>query len=162
MSKSIFDIEILGGAMRPMKLEKTFVHGETFRLSRGERDYVAGHALASVGDEARELGRLARYEVDDLKGASSVARRITALSNLLGDIGWEREAAQDGGTGMPVPSWFLGELFPIAQLRPWLGQWTEEDLSISHNTAADGAFATLGTGWLLLARLEKWMASHGN
>lgn len=101
------------------------------RLSREERDHAAGHALDSIQVEAETLAG----QVDDSpqgaeifpRACSTTARRIAALSNLLGDIGWEREVAQDGGSGMPVPSWFLGELFPVVQLRPWLERWQRQD-----------------------------------
>lgn len=156
----------------------------SFRLSREERDYIAGHALDSVAGLANNLGVFVAPPDRGLaEDASACARKIAALSNLLGDIGWERRAPEDGGTGMPVPSWFLGELFPVAQLRPWLEEWQRQDnealinaeqalevAKLAYDPSKEprmrqliaDAQTKLGTGAILLARLEKWMACRGN
>lgn len=163
---------------------------DKLRLSREERDHIAGHALDSIHGLAERLAQytyspgLAREE-DKVAEASNAARKIAALSNLLGDIGWDRETpySDDLALGTQVVS--LGELFPVAQLRPWLEEWqrqdnealrtAEEGLGVAqaeHGTGSDeagrcvksqmGAQTKLGTGAILLARIEKWMASHGN
>lgn len=175
--------------------ERTMLYGgpkeSTLRLSRQERDHIAGHALDSIGQRAREVTDFSNEKSilgppnrGDLRRASDAARQVAALSNLLGDIGWGCKAAQDGGTGMPVPSWFLGELFPVAQLRPWLEEWQRQDNEALHTAvsilevaklavnsceaepeaamAVSDAQTKLGTGAILLARIEKWMASHEN
>jgi hypothetical protein len=180
-----------------LESERRALHGwaserqDMLRLSREERDHIATHAL----DELVQLGLDLHHGARNSLGCSDVARKIAALSNLLGDIGWEREAAQDGGTGMPVPSWFLGELFPVAQLRPWLEEWQRQDnealieaeralevfslekpRGFGHQEffedeanekkklrqAIADAQTKLGTGAILLARIEKWMASNAN
>lgn len=147
---------------------------EQLRLSRKERDHIAGHAL----DELTQLGLDLHHGARNSLGCSDVARKIAVLSNLLGDIGWEREAFE----GEEIPerefarSWSLGELFPVAQLRPWLEEWQRQDNEALDT--AEGLFkgrgpedggsviadaqTKLGTGAILLARIEKWMASHGN
>lgn len=162
-------------------------HGEAFRLSREERDHVAGHALDSVVSEAADMA----YRIERGESGSTQARKIAALSNLLGDIGWEREAEKPS-THFSEPKHLLGELFPVAQLRPWLEGWQRQDNEAL--AKADGALETLthekdegpwnpaeamegiaetreaivegtgklGTGAILLARIEKWMASHEN
>lgn len=162
--------------------------GGTLRLSRGERDHIAGHALNSILELCGDLS--GSIDPKDIRegDASSCARKIAALSNLLGDIGWERggavtayEYSEVSGAGVPV--WFLGELFPVAQLRPWLEEWQHQDDEAlveaeqaletslletdvhaeSHNRVVVASAQTkLGTGAILLARLEKWMASRGN
>jgi hypothetical protein len=180
MDREIFNIETLGEAMRPESLR-----GEVFRLSREERDYIAGHALNSVYERAKNLTvcGVTGWEDPYVGTASSAARQIAALSNLLGDIGWEQEA-----TGPMRPElgqyWPIGELFPVVQLRPWLEEWQHQDdealveqetnLEIALAAEDDGEFEVkvrqaitraqtkLGTGAILLARIEKWMASHGN
>lgn len=158
-----------------------------FRLSREERDYVAGHALDSINDLSRKLTAASEpceREAARIRAGSGVARKIAALSNLLSDIGWEREGLND-----PLcTGWILGELFPVAQLRPWLEEWQRQDhealieaeraLEVyqlerrPHQRTAGGdagrrnaiadAQTKLGTGAILLARIEKWMASRGN
>lgn len=158
----------------PEKAEKR----DQLRLSREERDHIAGHALDSIHDRA---GRLRVSIPKGLPGASDKAREIAALSNLLGDIGWEREQPNCDHL------WFtgLGQLFPVAQLRPWLEEWQRQDdealaqvereleaerLSVPNGSGMEGrlrqriadAQTELGTGAILLARIEKWMASHGN
>lgn len=167
---------------------------KTLRLSREERDYIADHALDSVCGEAQELARLTylnlegNYKDDEAHKCSSVTRKIAALSNLLGDIGWQRETpyGDDLAPGTQVVS--LGELFPVAQLRPWLEEWqrqddealaeTERTLEVfeleAEASKRDSHFENglrqriadaqtkLGAGAILLARIEKWMASHGN
>lgn len=172
----IFNIETLGEAMRPENLR-----GEAFRLSREERDHVAGHALDSIKLQASEL--VSRIEGDAPYACSVAARKIAALSNLLGDIGWEREAVQDPDESMKTATpWVLGELFPVAQLRPWLEEWQRQDndalrqseelleladvdSSMSQEAIRErvsDAQTKLGTGAILLARIEKWMACKEN
>jgi hypothetical protein len=59
----IFDIKMLGEAMRPEGeltghwAGNTIDAGpqEAFRLSREERDYIAGHALDSIYERAKNL-----------------------------------------------------------------------------------------------------------
>ena len=164
-----------------------------FRLSREERDYIAGHALDSIYDLSAELNIYVSKAKDE--DASTSARKIAALSNLLGDIGWEREAARTSREELSAGEckrWFLGELFPIAQLRPWLEEWQRQDdealveaerrleaCQLERNeggsvflrpdekeaemrSAIADAQTKLGTGAILLARVEKWMASHEN
>lgn len=182
LKPSILNIETLGEAMRPENLR-----GEAFRLSREERDHVAGHALDSIEGDADKLSLLANGgAIDDPRPseASTCARKVAALSNLLGDIGWQREDKGEWGGG------FLGELFPVAQLRPWLEEWQREDSEALTNAeealearqaalsgsgprceveedgrlrqAIANAQTELGTGAILLARIEKWVASHEN
>lgn len=148
----------------------------SFRLSREERNYVAGHALDSISREAHDLWSCTTPTVRaGGQIASDRARRIAALSNLLGDIGWEREARSlgdiEGRRGFAESflgdrAWTLGELFPTAQLRPWLEQWVGGDTEVlgasMSDSDAQSAQTKLGTGALLLTRLEKWMASHEN
>lgn len=153
------------------------------RFSREERDHIADHALDSIYG----LAGLLRETIDNARvDPSSHARKIAALSNLLSDIGWEREVQGEH----PIPNcWFLGELFPAAQLRPWLEEWQRQDNEVLANAeravevaelqkATKGtdfpynegvarkrvadAQTKLGTGAIFLARIEKWMASHGN
>lgn len=178
-----FNIRTLGEAVRPESLR-----GEAFRLSREERDHIAGHALDSMHRLSATLCQFTRKDRNDSveADASNQARKIAALSNLLGDIGWERAA-------MPLSdlpnegSWVLGELFPVAQLRPWLEEWQrQDDEALLHSEqllevdqlarpigwgaksegeirqAIANAQTKLGTGAILLARIEKWMASRGN
>jgi hypothetical protein len=202
-SQGILNFKTLGEAMRPEKSirkeeEDQLTHrmalaeARNFRLSREERDHIAGHALDSVCTEAQELARLTHPNIEgdykhlEARKCSGVARKITALSNLLGDIGWERD-------GQDPPNYddlfFLGELFPVAQLRPWLEEWLRQDnealeegeraLKIAGRGTDEGrkisgqddararkaiaeAQTKLGTGAILLARIEKWMASHEN
>src|ERR1700759_3075197 len=97
----IFNIETLGGAMRPENhptsgwpTSQHVPQQEAFRLSREERDHIAGHALNSVEREAEDLANAVTLQGGD---PSTNARKITALSNLLGDIGWERSEAQPLG-----------------------------------------------------------------
>jgi len=182
---AIFNFEALGEAMRPMR-------DKSFRLSREERDHIAGHALDSINKFAHDLWSCTTSTVvAGEETASDCARKIAALSNLLGDIGWEREQPNCDHL------WFtgLGQLFPVAQLRPWLEQWQKEDdealveveraLEVwnleetefekkgygLHDKGAKEAElrqaiaeaqTKLGTGAILLARIEKWMASHEN
>jgi hypothetical protein len=163
---------------------------EAFRLSREERDHIAGHALDSIYNLSAELNIYVSKAKDE--DASTSARKIAALSNLLGDIGWEREAVFPNSEDPQLDvaegeaSWILGELFPIAQLRPWLEEWQRQDNEAL--TEAEQAFEVcqlekiadpdpregaqrqiianaqtkLGSGAILLARIEKWMASRGN
>lgn len=167
------DLKEIGEAMRPESLR-----GEAFRLSREERDHIAGHALDSIGELARWLAIYADPTTVEDEAASSCARKIAALSNLLDNIGWEREAPPS------VLAWDLGELFPAAQLRPWLEEWQRQDDEALRNAeevlevakvavnrceaeptahmAVSDAQTKLGIGAILLARLEKWRASHGN
>lgn len=192
--------EDLGEAMRPTSPEAIRLAEErenvqilderTFRLSREERDYVAAHALDSIGHHATILAKIAIPGNESYAGAhggSTNARKVAVLSNLLGDIGWEREALPL--SDLPTEgSWFLGELFSVAHLRPWLEGWVKEDTEAlceaerileatrareaetggrehrkgAQETAAEKAEDKLGTGGFLLARLKKWMASHGN
>jgi hypothetical protein len=163
---------------------------ESFRLSREERDHIAGHALDSINDLSRKLTAASEpceRETARIQAGSGVARKIAALSNLLGDIGWEREGTgpREGSVaGMHPPAWILGELFPVAQLRPWLEEWQRQDdealklaegvlevAKVAVNSceaeptariAVSDAQTRLGTGAILLARIEKWMASHEN
>jgi len=154
---------------------------ETFRLSREERDHIAGHALDSLYDLSAELNiYVSKTKNED---ASTSARKIAALSNLLGDIGWHRETAKT----VEAHPWALGELFPVAQLRPWLEEWQRQDNeALAHSEqllevdqlsrpigwgaksegeirqAIAAAQTKLGTGAILLARIEKWMASNDN
>lgn len=175
MDHEIFNVETLGEAMRPMKLKKTFVHGDAFRLSREERDHIAGHALDSIDTCAEALVDCIQEGEGFAQEASSEARQIAALSNLLGDIGWERSEARPLGEG-----YLLGELFPVAQLRPWLEKWQRRDsmvelranrrVEMNHPPSADRELRDqlaevrikLGTGAILLTRIEKWMASREN
>jgi len=116
--------------------------------------------------------------------ASTCARKIAALSNLLGDIGWERCGDdQDGVPNEGAQGWLLGELFPVAQLRPWLEEWQRQDndalaeaARLLEVAALDRSLfgekeralraevsdkqLVLGTGALLFARIERWMASR--
>lgn len=158
-------------------------------LSREERDYIAGHALDSVYERAKNLTAFGDSDWEDpyVGTASNAARQIAALSNLLGDIGWEREAPTGEWGTDPGHSedriWILGELFPAAQLRPWLEEWQRQDdealveseaLSAVADRAVDPGVAErqrtitnnaqikLGTGAILLARIEKWMACKEN
>lgn len=155
------------------------------RLSRGERDHIAGHALDSVHLLATSLASLTALPSGRGSGGGShEARKIAALSNLLGDIGWERELPDVSFEGVRQ-GFVLGELFPVAQLKPWLEEWQRRDDKALRNTeealeaakfgdhpkhdneaefrqAIADAQTKLGTGALLLARIEKWMASHGN
>lgn len=160
---------------------------EVLRLSREERDHIAGHALGSIHGLSKDLGYATQGIAADVpqnrSTASNSVRKIAALSNLLGDIGWERETISSEGPERVDDGWFLGELFPVAQLRPWLEEWQRQDdeacklaeeTQVLARTALDekaqerhvalvaGAQAKLGTGAILLARLEKWMASRGN
>lgn len=146
---------------------------EVFRLSREERNYVAGHALDSINELSGELMEATNPHsmgaACGVQVGSAAARKIAALSNLLGDIDWEREGAgPPEGTvaGMHPPTWFLGELFPVAQLRPWLEEWVGDDTealgAVVSDQDVESAQVKLGTGILLLARLEKWMAPHGH
>lgn len=158
------------------------------RLSREERDYIAGHALDSMKALAIKLGQMdcEAYGWEG-EGSSDRARKIAALSNLLGDIGWARPGQPEHLSARGVNKWVFGELFPVAQLRPWLEGWqrqnnealvkAEQALEILGLGEPDGiepnaegharrliaaAQTKLGTGAILLARIEKWMASHGN
>lgn len=142
------------------------------RLSREERDHIAGHALDSIHREADNLSAFTVTGPGDVfdQACSNAARKIAALSNLLGDIGWEREAKPG------VVAWLLGELFPVAQLRPWLGEWQRQDDDALVQAEAlfkgrgpedggrviDDAQIKLGTGAILLARIEKWMTCKEN
>lgn len=167
----------IGEAMRPENLR-----GEAFHLSREERDHIAGHALDSISYEGSTLTEATRTGEVEAEVASSAARKIAALSNLLSDIGWEREAS---GPMRPELGqyWPLGELFPVAQLRPWLEEWQRQDdealtqaeevlqaLDADRDAVEKAqlrlgiadAQTKLGTGAILLARIEKWMASHEN
>ncbi len=172
------DIRTLGEAMRPQILR-----GEAFRLSRDERDHIAGHALDSIKLNAANLSRI---EISaPLASGSDYARNIAALSNLLGDIGWERDGVGLRASGIGrYPFWLLGELFPPTQLRPWLEEWQRQDdealtkaeqsveiIALEGNRPKNeglarkrvaGAQTKLGTGAILLARLEKRMASRGD
>jgi hypothetical protein len=144
---------------------------ERLRLSREERDYVAGRALDSIALLGGELSLLATDREVVAQRASDAARKIAALSNLLGDIGWERNHAlsrvqtTEGKEGWG-DRWVLGELFPVFQLRPWLEEWVEADTealgAALSDADAERAQTKLDTGAILLARIEKWMASHGN
>jgi hypothetical protein len=165
--------------------------GEAFRLSREERNYVAGHALDSVAQLAEFLQHAIKPDVvpENPEGGSDAARKITALSNLLGDIGWERRAVFPNSEDPQLDvaegeaSWILGELFPVAQLRPWLEEWQRQDDKALADHEANlevaklavdptiepvvraniaKAQTKLGTGAILLARIEKWMTSHDN
>lgn len=161
-------------------MDRVYTERYKLHLSREERDYIAGHALDSVQKQSEELIYFVEPKAkgDYSSNASDCARKVAALSNLLGDIGWEREAFE----GEEIPerefarSWSLGELFPVAQLRPWLEEWQRQDNEALDT--AEGLFkgrgpedggsviadaqTKLGTGAILLARIEKWMASHGN
>lgn len=149
----------------------------SLRLSREERDYIAGHALDLIRKQSEELIYFIEPEAkgDYSDNASACARDLAALSNLLGDIGWEREARPS------VLAWDLGELFPVAQPRPWLKEWQRQDNEalverVLETFQQEGqeiratlrkdeiaaAQTKLGTGAILLARTEKWMASHAN
>ncbi len=187
MHQDIFNIETLGEAMRPdpvKAMHETFRREEQLRLSRKERDYIAGHALDSMSNMALTLHECVRVDSQpgdtSLRTASDQARKIAALSNLLGDIGWEREATI-GEPSIPeqTTTWKLGELFPVAQLRPWLEEWQRQDdealveaeREVKERRGAAKPFwerlvseaqTKLGTGAILLARIEKWMASHEN
>lgn len=165
-----------------LESERRRLHGwaserqDMLRLGREERDHIAGHALDSIQALCEELSGCIACEKTNY--ASNKARRIAALSNLLGDIGWEREASTS--VTHEGVDYFLGELFPVAQLRPWLEEWQRQDdeaarnceeaVEANHPVGADLALREamtksrqkLGTGAILLARLEKWMASHGN
>lgn len=94
-------------------------NGRPFHLSRDERDHIAGHAL----DSMNALAFVLHAETDSAikpepaSGVSSTARKIAALSNLLGNIGRERKAPTSGGWEVR-DQWHLGELFPVVQLRP--------------------------------------------
>lgn len=180
--KDIFNIETLGEAMRPIGPSLN-----SFCLSREERDHIAGHALDSMNDLALSLAEETDREclIPEVEKASACARKIAALSNLLGDIGWEGEATRNPDESMKTATpWVLGQLFPVAQLRPWLERWQKEDdealvdaqqvLEIAnlgdHGNDNEGEYrlaiadaqTKLGTGAIFLARIEKWMASHGN
>lgn len=167
--------EEIGEALRPKGLR-----GEVFRFSREERDYIAGHALNSLALHAETLSGIVRKGSNvDLPKGSPYARKIAALSNLLDDIGWERE-----GKTTELTPWTLGELFPVAQLWPWLEEWQRQDgetlariesnlevalvaedegeLEVGVRQGIAAAQTKLGAGAILLARIEKWMASHGN
>lgn len=174
-----------------------------FRLSREERDYIAGHALDSIHGLAKELGYATQGIAADVaqnhSAGSDCCRKIAALSNLLSDIGWQRDggenlAASHGDGTEHKRFWVLGELFPVAQLRPWLEEWQRRDEKAlvevegaleagKLETPPDGIGRTvlgemerlgglrkavadaqtkLGIGAILLARIEKWTASHGN
>jgi hypothetical protein len=162
---------------------------QKLRLSREERDHIAGHALDSIRQNAATIGICLGDHAppSNVGAASTCARRIAALSNLLGDIGWERHAPL--GEGGKLRDFLLGELFPVAQLRPWLEEWQRQDdealgeaeealevgeaESVEHGVyryghvdllcrAIPAAQTKLGTGAILLARIEKWMASHEN
>jgi len=99
------------------------------RLSREERDYVAGHALDSLHREADNLSAFTVQGPGDVldEACSNAARKIAALSNLLSDIGWERVIGTLDPEDEEVAAWTLGELFPVAQLRPWLEEWQCQD-----------------------------------
>jgi hypothetical protein len=161
--------EEIGEAMRPENLR-----GEAFRLSREERDHVACHALDSIQRLAQRLDH--RISTKIYAECSDAARQVAALSNLLGDIGWERESPEVDAFQGGITSWPLGELFPVAQLGPWLEEWQRQDdeALVQAETLFKGrgpedggrvindAQIKLGTGAILLARIEKWMASHDN
>lgn len=154
------------------------------RLSREERDYIAGHALDSIKETASVLAVSAEPGLEPAHNASANARKITALSNLLGDVGWERPGQPEHLSARGVNRWILGELFPVAQLRPWLEEWqlqdnnvlvlVEQSLEIAElaeerdeaevlaQRLIASAQTKLGIGAILLARIEKWMASDGN
>jgi hypothetical protein len=178
----MFDIKALGEAMRPESLRK-----EAFHLSREERDYIAGHALDSTKALAEELAWSIGNDGVAQGVGSDCARKIAALSNLLGDIGWERKYDAPGTRlAVRVNAWSLGELFPVAQLRPWLEEWQRQDNEALINAeraletweldrrgttlayeaglrqAIAAAQTKLGTGAILLARIEKWMACKEN
>lgn len=150
------NIKTLGEAMRPENLR-----GEAFRLSREERDYIAVRALDSISYEGSALTEATRTDEVQGMAASTAARKIAALSNLLGDIGWERSEARPLGEG-----YLLGELFPVAQLGPWLEEWRYQDTealgAALSDEDAENAQTKLGTGAILLARIEKWMACKEN
>lgn len=178
------DFKTLGEAMRPENLR-----GEAFRLSREERDHIAGHALDSIQDLALALANTLGEPIDQGGACSGYARKVAVLSNLLDDIGWEREG-EDYRIESGIPAQYrLGGLsqLPVAQLGPWLEEWQRQDdealvevegtlkaweaMSGIERSPAQGQAAEdrvvvaqtkLGTGAILLARLEKWMASHGN
>lgn len=161
------DLSFYGLAKAHMP-KPTDLRNEAFRLSREERDYIAGHALDAIGRYAKELAETVdptREEwigiLDYNESTSDLSRSIVVLSNLLGDIGWEREAT--GAEYLPSVQtvWVLGELFPVAQLRPWLEGWVDVDNAGSTDETPE-KLKKLGTGAILLARLEKWMASRGN
>jgi hypothetical protein len=161
-----------------MRLETDRLLQNQLRLSREERDYIAGHALDSIGKSAKtlvEVSKPGNEAYAGRAGGSDNARKIAALSKLLGDIGWER--SEDP----PIREWTgLGGLFPVAQLRPWLEEWLRQDkeaLELAEEVlevakvAANGCEAEptahiavsdaqtkLGTGAILLARIGKdWL-----
>lgn len=164
-------------------------HHEKLRLSREERDHIAGHALDSI----RALAQALAWSIGDHGIAQGVgsncSRKIAALSNLLGDIGLCRASGHfTDGRHKQLEKWYVGQLFPAAQLRPWLEEWQHQDaqalLEVERARSAlhregygdgggglieadilrdiEATQTKLGTGAILLARIEKWMASHGN
>jgi hypothetical protein len=174
---STLTIETLGEAMRPESLR-----GEAFRLSREERDHIAGHALDSMRDCASDLAKCIGNGDVLQPEASKNALRITALSSLLDEIGWEREYDALGTRlAVRVNSWHLS---PVAEVGRWLEEWQRQDnealidieetldIAETHDPENDNdadyrqgivdAQTKLGTGAILLARIEKWMASRGN
>lgn len=163
--KSWLSAETLGEAMRPEMLRN-----EEFALSNEERDYVTEGALRLLQDQALELAQAIAKE------EQPKCSQIRPLLDLFLEVGWHRHSDQSGlGDSR---EWPIGRYLEPWRLEPWLERWIGEDtelLAAIENAATaagaddtarrdivEGYQAKLGTGALLLARLEKWTASRGN